>query len=246
MIFATPQTALASSHILYLHDVVSNITCSSGGINNQMDSTIGANPITQRLDATEDWWIEASNPRTIPAGNWQVIFDATTSGGGGPAGKVTVTVQRVANNCSVPLTIINEEITMEKGTTMEYSTASITRGQITVNSGERIIVIFEKTGGGTNRLIDLRYGGSNSFDDSYLETPGGPPPPPPPPTDLLYVRFTDSSSTCSANGVNKDLSSITGPYVKGLKLDSNEDSWSEPSNPRTTPAANATVTYLAS
>jgi len=241
MISATPQTAFATSHILYLHDVVSNLPCSSGGLSNAMDSTIGTNARTQLLDGTEDWWIEPANPRTIPAGNWQVVFDTTTAGGGGPAGKVTVKVLKITDNCTIQTIIPGQEIDMVKGTTQEYSITH-NPGQVTVNSGERILVSFAQTSG--NRDILLRYdGASGAFNDSYLETPGGPPPPPPPPTEILYLRLADNNYACAGNGENKDLLSTAGPSIQELRLDGTEDWWVEPANPRTIPAGDWQVVF---
>ena len=167
MISATPQTAFATSHILYLHNAASDITCVSGGLNNGMDSTIGANPMTQRLDGTEDWWIEPDNLSdvTIPAGNWQVVFDTTTPSG--PASTVTVKVLRVSDDdttnppCAVRQTIIDEPITMASKATQQYSTPVVNPGVVTVAAGERIIVTFAQTGG--SKAVDLRFGGSLSW-----------------------------------------------------------------------------------
>ena len=110
------------------------------GDRESLSESAGSSTATKVLDSTGATWNRTETTRSIGAGNWQVLFDATTGSGSGPTNKVTVLVERRTSPCSVQQEIINEQITLTEGTTTEYSTTVTDSGMVSFDTGDILTV----------------------------------------------------------------------------------------------------------
>ncbi len=145
-----------ASETWYMRDTSTDVLSCGSDLNRDTSQTAGSPQSTHTLTTdVYDYWYGRTGPGEFEAGNWVVDFWTTTAGGGGPAGKVTVIVERVSAACVVQQTIVSQQLGMTKGTTQEYSTTPVNPGTVTLASGERIVIRYAQTNGA--RQIDLLY-----------------------------------------------------------------------------------------
>lgn len=141
------------------------------GDRESLSEAAGASVATKVLDGTGDTWNRTESPaRSIAAGNWTFYFDITCGSGGGAPNRVTVLIERRNSSCAVQEEVVNEEITVSKGVTDEYSTEPVDPGQVDFADGDILTVILTQTNGG--QTVTLRYNDSDPSDaDSRLVHP---------------------------------------------------------------------------
>ena len=175
------SVALALAISLVAHIVLANpetwylrpaagATCGPGDLES-LNLTAGTTSTTKLLDGAGDTWSRAEpSARSLASGNWQVLFDASTGSGGGPANKTRVLVERRSSACTIQQTIISEDVAMTKGVTQEYATLLTDPRGVSFAPGDVLAVSLIQISG--NQAVTLRYDGSAGGDaDSRLAHP---------------------------------------------------------------------------
>ncbi|MFQ6027167.1 MAG: hypothetical protein ACE5Q6_06725 [Dehalococcoidia bacterium] len=237
--FLVAGVALANPETWYLRATAG--TACGVGDREALNQTVGSAVSTKALDGTGDTWNRAESPaRDIAAGDWQVLFDATTDSGGGPPNRVTVLVQRRDSGCNVQQTIINEEITLSEGTA-EYQTSNADPGEVSFADGDILTLTLTQTTG--NQTVTVRYAGTAGGDaDSRLTHPDEP---------AIPIGVTDlaglaDSVTSAVGAAVTDLAALSDSVTSAVGAAVTEGlTLSESIEESVTSAVDAAVTDLA-
>jgi len=150
----------------YFRDLDAPLTCPDSSTKLQSD-TVGTS--SKSLDITTvKYWARQETARSIVLGDWTVTANITTAGGGGQGNKVTCKIERYNDSCVLQETILNQQLSMTKGSTKDYVFQVLAYAQVDITVNDFISISFERTAGG--RAQTINYDNSDP-DDSLLINP---------------------------------------------------------------------------
>jgi len=150
----------------YFRDLDAPLTCPDSSTKLQ-SSTIGTS--SKSLDITSvKYWARQETARSIVLGDWTVTANITTAGGGGQGNKVTCKIERFNDSCVLQETILNQQLSMTKGSTKDYVFQILAYTQVDITVNDFISISFERTAGG--RAQTINYDNADP-DDSLLINP---------------------------------------------------------------------------
>ena len=204
----------------YLRATSGDILGCSPQFDRDTSRTAGSGSATEVLDGIYDYWYEPSVARTLAGGTWQASLWVDTASSGSGA-TMTVVVERINSSCVVQQTIINEAITLTKGTNQLYSTTPVNAGSVTLTAGQRIVLRTAKTSGNSDATLEFDGAPGPGYDSRFVHpssTPYGYAVSRSILVDnvLAFSTRTNLANTAAANYVQGQVVPLTGGELYAL------------------------------